>query len=66
MPVRTRDHLNTRQEAAERLGTSVATLDRWRYVGEGPAFVKLGPRQVRYLDSDLDAFIEAGQRPGAA
>ncbi len=47
--------------AAERLGLAVATLRRWRWVGRGPRFVKVGGA-VRYDPADLDAFIEAGRR----
>lgn len=32
------------------------TLRQWRYLGVGPAYVKVG-RHVRYRRSDLDAFI---------
>jgi Helix-turn-helix domain len=32
------------------------TLRQWRYLGKGPAYVKVG-RHVRYLRSDLDAFV---------
>ena len=48
-------------EAAEQLGMSVATLRAWRHRKQGPPFVKFG-RSVRYLPSDLEAFIE-GSRP---
>jgi hypothetical protein len=43
-------------EAAERLSLSVATLRAWRLVGRGPRYVKFG-RAVRYLVTDLEAFI---------
>jgi predicted DNA-binding transcriptional regulator AlpA len=49
------------REAAERLGLAVATLRRWRWVGRGPRFVKVGGA-VRYDPADIDAFIEAGRR----
>ena len=49
------------REAAERLGLAVATLRRWRWVGRGPLFVKIGGA-VRYDPADLDALIEAGRR----
>jgi excisionase family DNA binding protein len=50
--------LDTKQ-AAGYLDLSPNTLDRWRYEGKGPHFVKLG-RAVRYRVQDLDAFLEAG------
>lgn len=42
---------------AARLGVSRATLQSWRYSGQGPAYVKVG-RFVRYRDSDIEAFLE--------
>lgn len=47
--------------AAERLNLRVATLRRWRWAGNGPAFRKIG-NAVRYATEDLAAFIEAGRR----
>ena len=48
----------TEREVAERLGLSVATLRAWRHRGKGPRFLRLG-RSVRYLPSDVDAFVQA-------
>jgi len=48
----------TEREVAEMLGLSVATLRAWRHRGKGPRFLRLG-RSVRYLSSDLDAFVRA-------
>jgi predicted DNA-binding transcriptional regulator AlpA len=48
----------TEDEAANRFGLSVKTLQAWRYLGKGPKFVRFG-RAVRYLPSDVDAFIRA-------
>ncbi len=47
------DELLTVEEAAERLKISKHTLNRWRVTGEGPPFVKYGPRLVRYLEVAL-------------
>lgn len=44
-------------EAAEYLGLSISTLNKWRCYGEGPVFVKMG-RAIRYRISDLDTYIE--------
>jgi predicted DNA-binding transcriptional regulator AlpA len=46
--------LLTVEEAALRLKISKHTLNRWRVTGEGPPFIKYGPRLVRYLDRMLD------------
>jgi hypothetical protein len=47
--------------AAGWLGLKVSTLRRWRWSGDGPAFVKIGA-SVRYDPADLAAFINAGRR----
>ena len=47
-------------ELADRWNISPRTLERWRWTGEGPAFIKLGGRVVYRLE-DVEAF-EAGQR----
>jgi hypothetical protein len=33
-------------------------LNRWRVTGEGPPFVKYGPRLVRYVESVLDDWAQ--------
>ncbi len=45
-------------EASTLLGLSPRTLEDWRVKGGGPTFRKLGRRIVRYLLSDLTAFID--------
>lgn len=47
-------------EAAAILGAAQATLANWRWKGEGPGWVRLGKRAIRYRVADLQAFIEAG------
>lgn len=54
-------NLLTTPKAAEYLGLSRNTLNRWRWDGRGPRYLKLGSA-VRYRISDLDAFIEAAER----
>ncbi len=61
---KTSPYLDT-QEASEYLRISPATLHRWRSVGGGPTFIKLGGRVV-YAQADLDAFAEAGRRTSTA
>ena len=48
--------LSTRH-AADWLGLSPRTLERYRGTGEGPVFYRFG-RHVRYLEADLDAWTE--------
>jgi excisionase family DNA binding protein len=47
------DELLTVEEAAVRLKISKHMLNRWRVTGEGPPFVKYGPRLVRFLEAAL-------------
>jgi hypothetical protein len=47
-------HLNQRQ-LAERWGISPKTLEGWRWLGQGPKFLKLGGRIVYRLE-DIEAF----------
>ncbi|HYD73364.1 MAG TPA: helix-turn-helix domain-containing protein [Candidatus Binatia bacterium] len=49
------DRRLTVDEAAHVLCVSVKTLEAWRRLGKGPAFVKLG-RSVRYTMRALDQF----------
>ena len=49
--------LNERQ-AAQILGCSVALIRKWRLLGRGPAYCKIG-RLVRYRREDIDEFLEA-------
>ena len=55
-----RKFLSTR-EAAEWLGLSARTLDRYRVSGDGPAFHRFGSR-VRYLAAHLEAWASARRR----
>ena len=61
------DQINLLDEkrVAEVLGLPPGTLRRWRCVGEGPAYVKLGngPKaRVRYDARDIAAYVEQGKR----
>ena len=47
-------HLGQRQ-LAERWGISARTLERWRWIGGGPRYLKIGGRVVYRLD-DVEAF----------
>jgi len=49
--------------AAQVLGCSPGLLRKWRLLGQGPAFCKLG-RLVRYREEDLAAFAEANRVVG--
>ena len=66
VPVRLLDE----RETAARLGLSARTLQKWRLLGCGPRFVKLG-HAVRYAEGEVQGFIQKRLRtstsdPGAA
>jgi predicted DNA-binding transcriptional regulator AlpA len=44
--------------AAALLGCSTALMRKWRLFRMGPAYIKVG-RLVRYLQADIDAFLDA-------
>ena len=47
-------HLNQHQ-LARRWCMSHRTLERWRWTGEGPRFLKLGGR-IAYREDDIEAY----------
>jgi excisionase family DNA binding protein len=49
-------------EAAKYLALAQSTLAKMRLRGDGPRFVKAGPRTVTYRKTDLDAWLEARVR----
>jgi predicted DNA-binding transcriptional regulator AlpA len=52
-----------RTPAASRyFGIAASTLNKMRLTGDGPLFVKVGPRAVAYRRSDLDAWLEVRVR----
>jgi predicted DNA-binding transcriptional regulator AlpA len=52
--------LLTATETADVLRVSERTVERWRSTGEGPAFVRVGPRRVAYRVRDVLSFAGAG------
>jgi len=50
-------------ELARRADVSVAALRKWRRLGIGPRFLRLG-RLVRYLDSDIRQWLESNAVDG--
>jgi predicted site-specific integrase-resolvase len=53
--------LLTQAEVAERWQMSERTLDRWRALGKGPAWLKLNDR-VRYRLEDVEEFERLRRR----
>jgi predicted DNA-binding transcriptional regulator AlpA len=41
------------------IGTPKRTLQRWRNTGDGPPFVRLGPRRVGYRPPDVERWLKA-------
>jgi len=46
------------EDVARTLKVATRTLDRWRISGEGPPFVRVGPRKVGYRQADLEAWLD--------
>lgn len=57
-------HHLCQEELARRWGISPRTLERWRWLRQGPAFLKIGGR-VAYKLEDVEAF-ERTQRQAHA
>jgi predicted DNA-binding transcriptional regulator AlpA len=57
--------LLTTAEVAGILTISVATLKKFRRLGQGPLFLRLGPRAVRYVAGDVARWLEQ-RRDGRA
>lgn len=62
-PTIERPHYLMREQAAEYLGVSVPTLARWASKNKGPTYYRLGGR-AKYLQQDLDAYIETRRKTG--
>lgn len=50
------------QQVAHILGVSPRTLEDWRMMNQGPGYLKLGYRTVRYEQSAIEAFIKGARR----
>ena len=57
--------LLTARQAANRLQLKENTLAKWRHLGKGPPFVKLGSKAVRYHPDRLREWIESTNNLGA-
>ncbi|MQB02167.1 MAG: helix-turn-helix domain-containing protein [Actinobacteria bacterium] len=56
----------TVQQLAKLLQVPVATIYRWRYLGEGPPGIRVSGRHVRFRRSDVEAFLrDREDRPHA-
>lgn len=57
--------LLTPLQAAEWLGVSRSLLSYWRAKGEGPEFVRLGKKVIKYRLDTLQAFVSSQTQKGA-
>jgi hypothetical protein len=49
----------TSKKAAQWLGVSLSTLEKWRRRGLGPVYYRVGPRLIRYERHALESFRTA-------
>jgi excisionase family DNA binding protein len=59
------ERLLSTEEVAEVLGRPPRTLRQWRYLGEGPKYLKVGAT-VRYRAHDVEAWLKAQEQEPAA
>lgn len=57
--IQSTDQLLHESDAAKLLAVSPRTLRNWRCLGQGPRYVRISGRCIRYRQSDLLSFIEA-------
>ncbi len=50
---------------AQWYGISVATVRRWRWLGIGPTYLKIGA-SVRYRHTDVEGYLQSRPTPGGA
>ena len=53
-------------KVAELIGVSVATVRRWRLIGRGPKFLKIGGTLIRYPVEALGAWLASQPTGGGA
>ena len=56
----------TQREAAERLGMSERYLESQRHKGDGPPFIRISARAIRYRVDDLEAWSDARRHNSTA
>ena len=55
------EQLYNEKETAKLLSMSVKTLQRYRYTGGGPIYIKLG-KSVRYKEADIEKYVSERTR----
>jgi excisionase family DNA binding protein len=61
MPQANAQKLMTEGEVANFLGVDQSTIRRWRYEGNGPHFIRLGKKAIRYSYDDLQEHLSANR-----
>ncbi len=56
----------TEREFSVRFNIPMRTAERWRRSGDGPPYVRLGPRRIAYRLSDCEAWAAARTYPHRA
>lgn len=51
--------LLTPDQAGKILGMSTHSLAQMRYLGNGPVYIKISAKTIRYRRSDLESWIDA-------
>ena len=64
-PFSTGGTLMTEVDVSRRLRISIATVRRWRLLGGGPTYLKIGA-SVRYRPEDLSKWVESRPTGGKA
>jgi hypothetical protein len=53
----------TEREFSERYRLAPRTVQRWRTTGDGPAFMRIGPRRILYRLADCETWASARTYP---
>jgi predicted DNA-binding transcriptional regulator AlpA len=56
------DEIRNTDQAATYVGLGRSTLEKMRCTGDGPKFIRLGPRRVAYRQRDLDEWLDSRPR----
>ena len=59
--MRLKKYLST-QEVSEEYGIGKSTLEQMRCRGEGPAYIKVSARMVKYTRADIEAWLDSHRK----
>jgi predicted DNA-binding transcriptional regulator AlpA len=66
--MKTDDALETllnERDVARVTGLSLSTVRRWRFLGQGPSYIKVSGSAVRYRAQDLQKYIDSRRTGGS-